>query len=662
MRDRITVILLCAVALCVRLAEISGPSVWTDEAATFYVCRMPFGELMSTIFSIDVNPPFSYLLFWLWGKLSDSLVWMRSLSALFSVATVGLIFFFGKKYFTFRAGLFAAGLYALLPLSVALSRQVRYPAMLTFFVFAATWALISLLNEPTKKKSILYAALALCAAYTHYFAVFMFLAHIVLLFSCRLEIKNRKPIALAIILSVTGSLPWLPVFIRQLMVRQAFGFASEVPYAALAPLIAVYFTQGWTLWSLPDFWSNVFSGIFDISLPDWFPLLLALPFTISVAGGFFVGAKSRFARLGVIFYFLVPITAYLFVSLWMPQFNPQYFLPFLPPACLLCGAFWDTLMKRSFVTDGILVVLVIGISTGQTADYFQQKGGGEDWKNIAKLIRENWTDGDIIVLPNAPARVCFEVYSWGNARKIQVAPDELPDQKVTVSEIQKLIGSIEHEYKRAWLIDYYPNRYDPNRLLNTFLASKGFEISAFKREDHPKKYHQVLSDNRLRVRLFVFDRALLKKYAPRSYDMAQFESDVNGRNVSGVYAGIGDMKWTARKAEFLLYVEDNEKVCMEGFAPSMLYPESILTATMSLLDIPQQKIGKAKNLAEKDVQLMGTFWTCTEPVPSARLVRFSLKCHLSFIPDSIFHDGDTHEKCLQLRRVWVEADSGAEHE
>lgn len=656
MTDRITFVFLFAVALAIRLVDISGPSTWTDEAATYFVCRMPIKELFSTICNVDVNPPLSYLFFWLFGKLNDSLPWMRSLSALFSAATVGLIFLFGKSFYSYRAGLLSSLLYCFLPLSVAFGRQVRYPAMFAFYVFAATFALISLLRNPTKKRAIVYSCLALCAAYIHYFSAFMFIAHIALLLLSWRGIENKKTIMLSIAILIIAYLPWTPVFIKQLLARHTFGFVSEFPYLALVPLIFVYFTQGWSLWSLPDFWSRNIAEIFNIAIPDWFPVILAIPFILCAAGGLFVNAKNKKARVGIGTYLIVPILSYLLISIWLPQFSPQYFLAFLPAGCIFCGAFWDVAFRRSIVLTALFIVIVFGISTGETLDYFLRKGTTEDWKGAVRLILEQWNPGDVVVIPNVPAKLCFDVYVWDGVRTIQVVSREKPGQKIDQGDVLNSIGQIDKQFKRAWVIDFYPRRFDPEQLIEKYLKSKGFQISI-----DPSRILsindslQLLTDERLKLRLYLFDRGLMKQYVPRSYDMAQHEKIMNEWNVSGVYSGTGDKRWTAREAAFLLYMETNDKVCMEGFAPSQLYPESVLDVTINLVGIPEMSLGEKNFTMQKDVRLMGMFWTCIGPIEHSGLIRLLIKCHVSFVPDTIFHDGDDSEKCLQLRRVWVES-------
>jgi hypothetical protein len=87
----------------------------------------------------------------------------------------------------------------------------------------------------------------------------------------------------------------------------------------------------------------------------------------------------------------------------------------------------------------------------------------------------------------------------------------------------------------------------------------------------------------------------------------------------------------------------------------MLFPDSVIDATMSLYQYPPGSAKGQSPLFMKETELLGEFWICTDYLKIEGAVEFSLSCHASFVPDDQFQDGDRSEKCLQLRRVWVEA-------
>lgn len=74
---------------------------------------------------VELEFPFlPYLLAWTWTWFGWSDLWGRAWGIFFSLLTIGGIFVLGKKCFSERAGLWAAGIYALAPLTVYYGRVV----------------------------------------------------------------------------------------------------------------------------------------------------------------------------------------------------------------------------------------------------------------------------------------------------------------------------------------------------------------------------------------------------------------------------------------------------------------------------------------------------------------------------------------------------------
>ena len=97
---------------------------------------------------------------------------MRSLSALFGVATIPFAYCIGSELSSRRAGLIAAALVAVNPMLIWYSQEARSYALLVFFGAAALFFFARALRTRDGRDLALWAlasALALCS---HYFAVF----------------------------------------------------------------------------------------------------------------------------------------------------------------------------------------------------------------------------------------------------------------------------------------------------------------------------------------------------------------------------------------------------------------------------------------------------------------------------------------------------------
>lgn len=92
---------------------------------------------------VELEFPFlPYLLAWTWTLLGQSDLWGRIWAIFFSLLTIWGIFVFGQKCFSQRAGLWAAGIYAFVPLTVYYGRVVMPEPVAQAF---SVWALNAVL-------------------------------------------------------------------------------------------------------------------------------------------------------------------------------------------------------------------------------------------------------------------------------------------------------------------------------------------------------------------------------------------------------------------------------------------------------------------------------------------------------------------------------------
>jgi 4-amino-4-deoxy-L-arabinose transferase-like glycosyltransferase len=166
--------LLIALGAAVRFATLGLQSYHHDEVIT--VARVipgSFTDMLREVKGSESNPPLYYVLAWGWAKaFGTGEVTMRSLSALFGVATIPFAYCIGRELSSRRTGLIAAALVAVNPMLIWYSQEARSYALLVFFGAAALFFFARALRTHDGRDLALWAlasALALCS---HYFAVF----------------------------------------------------------------------------------------------------------------------------------------------------------------------------------------------------------------------------------------------------------------------------------------------------------------------------------------------------------------------------------------------------------------------------------------------------------------------------------------------------------
>jgi len=166
--------ILIALGFAVRFASLGLQSYHHDEVIT--VARVipgSFTDMLGEVKRSESNPPLYYVLAWTWAKaFGTGETAMRSLSAVFGVATVPIAYLIGAELSNRRAGLIAAAIVAVNPMLIWYSQEARSYALLVFLCAASLFFFVRMLRTRRPADLTLWAlssALALCS---HYFAVF----------------------------------------------------------------------------------------------------------------------------------------------------------------------------------------------------------------------------------------------------------------------------------------------------------------------------------------------------------------------------------------------------------------------------------------------------------------------------------------------------------
>lgn len=160
-----------------RVYEAGRAPLWFDEIYTTWAARGGIARVLDTI-AHDVHPPLHTLLVAAWAALGgESAAWLRSLSILFGLATIVVVFRLARDAFGRGAGLAAAALLAAHPMHVYFSQESRVYALLWLELAVLWWLGWRWLERGRARDAVGYVAAAALALYTHY------LAGLVLLFT-----------------------------------------------------------------------------------------------------------------------------------------------------------------------------------------------------------------------------------------------------------------------------------------------------------------------------------------------------------------------------------------------------------------------------------------------------------------------------------------------
>lgn len=324
---------------------------WMDEAINVYLSNLPIADYPGR-FSAGMNsiqnrfhpyPPLYSSLLHLWRYFGESELWCRSLSLLFGIASMVLLWRTAERFLSKPASLLTLIIAAFSPTMILFSLEAKSYGVFIFLTIASTHAFLNLVS--VRRGWLAYTALTTLCLYTHYYTLFILAAQN-LTFGILVVKAREKSLPWAWIISQTAILliflPWGQILYTQVMhlnqvgTSQASGFYYFRSLSSLISMMVGYLLVA----PLPD------------SLLHAYRVLLGV---ITFAGLLRLWKSKPNVALGLSTCLFLPFLLHALVA-YVPY--PRYFV-FLEPFLILSLAqglsAGDTL--RSTVRRGIAVLV-----------------------------------------------------------------------------------------------------------------------------------------------------------------------------------------------------------------------------------------------------------------------------------------------------------------
>jgi Dolichyl-phosphate-mannose-protein mannosyltransferase len=152
-RNRLILLSLVLVGTILRFHDIASAWFGFDEAATLNLGQAHWFTFERIMWVREMNMVGYYALVRLWLNLNpdlshSTLTFVRTLSALFSIATIPTLYALGKKLFNENVGLLAAGLLAINAFHIKHAQNARSYSLFVFLVTLATLLLVDNIKNP----------------------------------------------------------------------------------------------------------------------------------------------------------------------------------------------------------------------------------------------------------------------------------------------------------------------------------------------------------------------------------------------------------------------------------------------------------------------------------------------------------------------------------
>lgn len=524
MKNRFWLLLIILMAFGVRIYQLGAQSLWYDEGVTWYLTRFSLPELVRWT-AADIQPPLYYLLEWgavrFFGQTEFAL---RYLSVVFGVLSVPLMWQMACALLPRRNSAWAAmGFIAIAPLMVYYSQEARMYALLVFQSLLGSWLLWRMAESTPsrhlwqfslpKKEGVgkgaiyplAYILVMASALYTHYFAVFLLLAHagywLLVMGVSSLDIRRSSFVIVFGGIALLFA-PWMPVLLARLGDDPSY-WRGALKLSEVVRDVALSFAVGGK--------REMIREVQGLPLAASFAVLLGISVFLWVKNSLLhQERKKRWQGRPLLFLLLwlvVPIAGVILLSYRTPKFNPRYtMLAWAPFMLILVSSFRlqasgfkvafssppqptppesggvaaddgrgaaspiSPARRLTFALSAFAALFIIAASLFSLNNwFFVPQFSKDDFKHVAQFIRERYTPGDTILLSSGHFFPVWEYYFGAENWTPLPQMDTLDVNRVTDFSIIPTLKNAVRGHSGAWLVTWQNEVIDPNGVVPLLL-------------------------------------------------------------------------------------------------------------------------------------------------------------------------------------------------
>ena len=433
-----TIVLALAAFTLVGLAlrMFANRGIWLDEATSITQAQMSFGDLLTSLRTLDVHPPLHHLIVWALAHVAGTgeLV-MRAPSYLAGAALIPVLYLTATELWDRRAGVVAAALGTVAPFLVWYAQEARMYSLFMLFATLAVYAQLRALRRGGAGDWALYAFASAALVWTQYFGLLVVAVQQGAFLLAALRGRDRRFVRgwlLATLALVVAVAPLAPLAIDQFQANEAAGRGFDQPSQAGADVSStrsqpgVYIALTNVVWALWGYHSDETMAAITSMWPLGLLVALALlgrgrsPRTLLVAGCALLPA----------------IALYLLGELKPFLFEIRYFAALAPLAVLLLARAASGWARAGVAAAALSTVLVATMGVA-AADQLLNRGNPRvyDFEGALARLEREARPGDVVLYEPSYLRDVVEYYAPElDARPLEGALDEqaLPARRVFV--------------------------------------------------------------------------------------------------------------------------------------------------------------------------------------------------------------------------------------
>ena len=435
-----------------RIYELGTESLWLDEVISVNFSKGSLTSIIAESGPARNNPPLYWLLLHYWmGWFGSSEVAVRSLSAIFGIGSILVIYLVGRELFGQKIGLIASFLATISQFHIFYSQEARNYALLLFLSLLSYLFFIKILKRDRKSYYLGYFLANLLLGYTHVYGLFIISSQIFyfLLFWNKYHLQRWK--LTTVFIAIIASLSPLLVLIGPKAMQLAEGgfWIAEPTPRSLFDTFAKYVGGGWGKYILYlIFFPLALLGLFSIKTEQG-RLIFKKPFRLK-GMGWKISFESVDALLLLLIWLSFSVVIPFIASyITTPFYLIRYTIGVSPAFYLLVAKGAGTIQMKRLLYP-LLIAIVIFSSFG-LHDYYV-RDIKEQWREVANLVESNSREGDAIVFFVSYGKAPFDHYYQGELPKFKISK-EADNQEVATFINDSISGQ-----DRLWFILGHPDQ------------------------------------------------------------------------------------------------------------------------------------------------------------------------------------------------------------
>ncbi len=200
----------------IRIHDLNAQGMWGDEGWSMWLARGDSVRDLTMTMVADHHGPVYSMLLRAWDALAGNTVLaLRAITVLFSIASIALIYRLGRALFSPAAGVGAALAFTLMDKQVVLTQEVRDYPMVFFTMIGIAYLYVRWRQDRSRGTAFGFVALSVFGLYLHYYC---YMVNLAILLHAALTLRDRAAgrhfVALNALVAL-AFVPWTFVVVHQ---------------------------------------------------------------------------------------------------------------------------------------------------------------------------------------------------------------------------------------------------------------------------------------------------------------------------------------------------------------------------------------------------------------------------------------------------------------